>query len=319
MHAVPEPKLEIARRRIWVDLLLYPAHTLPTAAAPVLVGVGLAVHDHVFAILPALLAFVGSWLIHVAGVFTDNHELLRRHPAVVEHPELTQALKDGTLTLAQLRLAIAGLLALALPTAVFFWHVGGMAAVVIGLAGVFASLAYAGGPLPYARAGLAECVFFVMFGIVAVAGTYFAQVAWLRSAASLPIPQLDSLPLAAFVVGWPVGALVTNVLLIDDLRDRPFDAVKGWRTIAVRNGVGGSRAAYLSLSLLAYLAPFLFWTVLGFGPGVLLPVLTLPLAWHLGRAIREQETPADLVPMTPRASLLCCLYAALLAFGLAIA
>ena len=40
------------RRNIWTDLLLYPQHTLPTAAAPVIVAVGLAVHNHVFTPLP---------------------------------------------------------------------------------------------------------------------------------------------------------------------------------------------------------------------------------------------------------------------------
>jgi 1,4-dihydroxy-2-naphthoate octaprenyltransferase len=52
-------------RHIWVKFLLYPTHTLPTAAAPVLVGVGLAIHDGVFAPLPALIGFLASWLVHV--------------------------------------------------------------------------------------------------------------------------------------------------------------------------------------------------------------------------------------------------------------
>jgi len=77
------------RREIWVDLLLYPGHTLPTAAAPVVVAAGLAVHDHVFAPVPLTLAFLGSWFIHIGGVLTDNYELLRGHPHVPEHPELS--------------------------------------------------------------------------------------------------------------------------------------------------------------------------------------------------------------------------------------
>ena len=32
-------------------------------------AVGLALHDGVFAPLPALLTFLGNWLIHVTGVF----------------------------------------------------------------------------------------------------------------------------------------------------------------------------------------------------------------------------------------------------------
>ena len=93
----------MTRRELWIRLLLYPTHTLPTALAPVLVGVGLAIRDGVFAPLPALLAFVASWLVHVAGVFTDNHELLRRHPALPEHPELLDAVAGDRLALSSSR------------------------------------------------------------------------------------------------------------------------------------------------------------------------------------------------------------------------
>jgi len=71
------------RKHIWVDLLLYPTHTLPIAAAPVMVGAALAARDHVFAPMAVVLAFLGSWLIHLAGLFTDTHELLRRYPQVL--------------------------------------------------------------------------------------------------------------------------------------------------------------------------------------------------------------------------------------------
>ncbi|MBI4446052.1 MAG: hypothetical protein HY645_09080 [Acidobacteria bacterium] len=36
------------RRKLWLSMLLYPGHTLPTAAAPVLVACGLAVREGVF-------------------------------------------------------------------------------------------------------------------------------------------------------------------------------------------------------------------------------------------------------------------------------
>ncbi len=304
------------RKRIWVDLLVYPAHTLPTAAAPVLVGAALAAHDGVFAPAPVAIAFLGSWLIHIAGVFTDNHELLRRHPQVVEHADLTNALRGGTLTLNQIKGAIAACLLLVVPAAVCFWLVGGIAALVIGLIGVVASLGYAGGPFPYAKLGFAEPIFFAMFGVVAVAGTYFAQIAWLAAKASLPTPGLATLASAAFFVGLPVGALVTNVLLIDDMRDRQFDAIKGWRTVAVRFGPAGSRFAYCGLSALAYLAPFALWILAGFGAWILLPLATFPWAILIARIVLTRDEAADLAPMTAKASMLSCAYAMLLSVGI---
>jgi len=305
-------------REIWVHLLLYPGHTLPTAAAPVLVAVGLAVHDGVFAPLPALLAFLGSWLIHVGGVFADNLALLRRHPDVREHPELSDAVATGALDLRVLRRATLACFVLGVAPGAWLAWIGGPLVVVIGVIGVLSSLGYAAGRLRYVRLGLADPFFFLMFGVVAEVGTYYIQVAS-RAEGVWRAPFLgDGLPLEAFVVGLPVGALVTNVLVIDDVRDRAFDAAKGWRTTAVRFGLRGSRVEYLLLSALAWLAPFVFWRGLGLGAATLLPLLALPLALPIARAVLTRESTADLLAMTPRASLLAAVYAALLGLGLAL-
>jgi len=304
-------------KHIWVDLLLYPTHTLPIAAAPVMVGAALAAHDQVFAPMAVVLAFLGSWLIHLAGLFTDTHELLRRHPQAVEHPDLTRALQDGTLTLGQIKVAIAACLVLTGPIAAFFLVVGGVPALVIGMVGVVASFGYSAGPQPYTKLGIAEPLFFAMFGIVAVAGTYYAQIAWLAATASQPVPSLTALPPAAFLVGLPVGALVTNILLIDDLEDRHFDASKGWRTLAVCFGPPGSRLAYCFFSLLAYLAPVVLWGFGGYDAWVLLPLATLPLALRVLPIVLTHEDEPTLEPMTATAAMLTFAYAALLAIGVA--
>src|SRR5450756_2189432 len=126
----------LSTREIWIKLLLYPSHTLPTAAAPVLVAIGLAVRDQVFAPMPVLIAFLASWLIHVGGVFNDNYELLRRHPDVSEHPELLQALQTGTLTFAGLRNAILVCFLLAALMGPYLLSIGGTLAFVIGIVGM---------------------------------------------------------------------------------------------------------------------------------------------------------------------------------------
>jgi 1,4-dihydroxy-2-naphthoate octaprenyltransferase len=282
-----------------------------------MVGAALAARDHVFAPMAVVLAFLGSWLIHVAGLFTDTHELLRRHPQALEHADLTNALQDGTLTFGQIKVAIAACLLLAVPIAVCFLVVGGVPALVIGVVGVIASFGYSAGPRPYTRLGIAEPIFFAMFGIVAVAGTYYAQIAWLAAAASQPVPGLAALPLAAFLVGIPVGALVTNILLIDDLEDRQFDASKGWRTVAVCFGPAGSRLAYCLLSLLAYTAPVVLWSLEGYGAWVLLPLVTLPVALRILPIVLTHEDEPTLEPVTAKAAMLTFAYAALLAAGIA--
>jgi 1,4-dihydroxy-2-naphthoate octaprenyltransferase len=114
-----------------------------------------------------------------------------------------------------------------------------------------------------------------------------------------------------------VGALTTNILIIDDIRDRDFDVVKGKRTIAVRWGRKWSRVEYLALSLLAYLVPFALWLASGFSAWALLPLATLPYAVSTARDVLTRNAYEELLPTTPKAGRLLLAYSLLLAAGIA--
>lgn len=308
-----------AQRHIWVDLLLYPTHTLPTAAAPILVALGLAAHDHVFAGGPLLAAFFGSWFIHVGGVFTDNLVLITKHASVREHPDLLDALDAGALTVTGLRLATLGWFgAGALVAPYLAGVIGWQTVLILGAVGVLAAVCYAGGPVPYTRPGLADPIFFIMFAFVAVPASYAVQLA-AGEGVPLSFPAvLQLVPMRAFIAGLPVGALVTNVLLIDEIRDVEFDRAKGWRTGCVRFGRNYALNEIVGLTLLAYLVPLWLWFGGGLGASVLVPLVTLPTAFGVARAARRAERFEALFPLTPRASRLAFLYAALFGVGLAL-
>ena len=310
--------LQPSRRDIWVHWLIYPGHSLPTAAAPVLVAIGLAIHDHVFAFVPALLAFIASWLIHIGGLFSDNYQLVVRHPTVNEHPELIAALKNGTLTLNGIRCALVACFALAALTGPYLLHVAGTPVIVIGLLGMAGSLVYSAGPYPFAKHGLSDVHFFIMFGVFAPAAAYYVQMASHHEALSGWQLLFHDLPLRTFIVGLPLGALAVNILIIDDMRDRHFDAAKGWRTGPIRFGIGWSRVEYLLSTAFTYLILFWFWLRWELDVWVLLPLLTLPFAYALARRVWTEDDYDTLVPMTPIAALLCLGYAALLAVGIAL-
>jgi 1,4-dihydroxy-2-naphthoate octaprenyltransferase len=299
-----------SKRELWTRKLLYPGHTLPTAAAPVLVAMGLAVHDGVFATLPAIAAFIAGWLIQFAGVVTDNYENLVREPDDHEHPEMVAAVSTGLITLRGLKATIITCYTLAALAGGYLVFVGGLQVVAIGLLSMLASWAYSAGPAPVGRIGFADPLFFLFFGVVSVAGTYYVQAASHGAA---------GFPWVAIVLGIPVGALATNILIIDDIRDREFDVVKGKRTIAVRFGAKWSRAEFLVLMTIAYAAPFWFWRVIGLGPWSMLPMVSLPMALLVSREVMRRDKFADLVPMTPRAAMLALAYAVLLALGLTMA
>jgi 1,4-dihydroxy-2-naphthoate octaprenyltransferase len=307
----------LSRREVWRRKLLYPGHTLPTAAAPVLVSVGLAVHYHVFAALPVFLAFLAGWLIQLGGVLTDNYVNLVQQPEDREHPELVQALKLGTLSLRELKAAISACYALALLAGAYLLCTAGLMVLLIGLCSIAASWAYSAGPWPIGRHGLADPLFFVFFGIVSVIGGYYVQAAPAAGAVPGSWFVRDALPASAFALGLPIGALTTNILVIDDIRDREYDAVKGKRTVAVRFGKEWSRAEFCALLMLSYLAPFWFWQGFGFSAWILLPLLTVPHAWAAARAVLTLDQFKDLVPITPQTGRLLLGYAVLLAIGAA--
>jgi 1,4-dihydroxy-2-naphthoate octaprenyltransferase len=298
-----ERSLEWSAREIWVRKLLYPAHTLPTAAAPALVAGALALHDGAFDATRLTLAFLAGWLVQLGGVIVDNYENLVHQPDDREHPELVRALRSGRLSLDALVAASLTCYGIALAAGLYLAWVAGAGVVVIGLASLAASWAYSAGPRPLGKLGIADPVFFLFFGIVSVAGCYYVQA--------------GAAPLAVVALGVPVGALTTNILVIDDIRDRAFDVVKGKRTIAVRFGIAWSRTEFVALQVLAYASLFAFWLGLGFHATVLLPLATLPYAVSTAHDVFASDRYDDLLPATPKAGRLLLAFCALLAVGIA--
>jgi 1,4-dihydroxy-2-naphthoate polyprenyltransferase len=102
---------------------------------------------------------------------------------------------------------------------------------------------YTGGPRPYGYAGWGEVFVFVFFGLVATVGSAFVQT-----------QRIEALAVAAAV---PVGLLATALLVANNLRDIPTDALSGKRTLAVRLGDRGTRVLFVALMVVPFLiVPF---------------------------------------------------------------
>ena len=299
----------------WVRLLLHPAHSLPTTAAAVGLGSALALHDGVFSFPRAVLAFLASWFIHVAGLFWENYWLLTRHAGLREHPELADAVARGALSLAALRRVTFTWLTLGILTGSLLLPAAGVMAPVFGAIGIIAAAGYCAGPVSWTRLGIGEFIFLAMFGVVMVVGAYYVQAApFLGHPGSGEVVRA-ALPFRAFVIGLPLGAIINNVMLVDDLSDIAVDRAKGWRTRPVCWGVGPARLEYVGWLLVAYALPFWFWRGLGFSAWILLPLATLPLA---AAAVRQLYTtpPADVEPLSPRTATLGLFFSVLLAAGI---
>ena len=119
---------------------------------------------------------------------------------------------------------VAGVSGLALAAATTRWLVP------IGALAMLALWLYSGGPRPYAELGLGEVMVFLFFGVMATAGSAYVQA--------------ETVPAAAWWASVPMGLLAVAILVANNLRDIPTDAVAGKRTLAVRLGDRRTRTLY---------------------------------------------------------------------------
>jgi len=296
-----------ADARTWL-LAARPA-TLPAAVGPVLVGIGASLGAAVTLRWDTALACLAvSLLLQVAANFANDLSDFRRGADTAERQGPTRAAAAGLLRPRQLEAAIALVLLLAGLVGMYLVSVGGVVLLFVGAAAMVAALAYTGGPIPYGYRGLGEAFVFLFFGLVAVVGTAYLQalrVEWRFVLAAVP-----------------VGALVTAILVVNNLRDIPTDTVAHKHTLAVTFGEGFAKAEYAALLLVAALTPPLMVLLGQAGIAALLPLLAAPLAWPLLREVRAVGEGSDRRRLNPvlkgtaRLSLVCCV---LFATGLAVA
>lgn len=306
---------EVSRRRAWV--IAARPQTLPAAAAPVIVGVGLAIGAGVFAPLPAVAALVGAALIQIGTNFANDYYDAIQGADTDDREGFTRVVASGLIEPAEVKRAMWLTFAAAIGVGTYLVYVGGVPILVIGLASVAAGIAYTGGPYPLGYHGLGDVFVFVFFGLIAVTGTYYVQAAALVGGAfPLWVPG-GTVTLAAAVASLPVAALSTNILVVNNVRDREEDAETGKRTLAVRFGYRFSRAQYVGLLALAYATPFWFYAN-GDGLASLLPLVTLPLAVAVARTVLTETSGDALNPALESTGKLLAAYAVAFAVGLAV-
>ncbi len=310
-------ELDISRTKAW--LMAARPQTLPAAAAPVIVGTGLAIAEGVFAPLPALLAFVGAALIQIGTNFANDYYDAAKGADTDDREGFTRVTQSGLIPPERVKLATIVTFGLAIVTGTYLVYIGGVPILVIGLVSVLCGWAYTGGPYPLGYHGLGDLFVFIFFGIVAVTGTYYVQ-----AAAVLADPLTTSVPpetvtTEAIVASLPIAGLSTAIIVVNNIRDRETDVAAGKRTLAVRLGYRWSRVEYVGLLGLAYVTPLWFWLGSGFGPTVLAPLVTLPYGAMVARTVCTRTDGEALNPALERTGKLLALYAVLFAAGLVIA
>jgi 1,4-dihydroxy-2-naphthoate octaprenyltransferase len=275
--------------------------TLSAASVPVLVGSACAYARGGFELGPASAALAGALLLQVGANFANDVYDYEKGADTAERLGPTRAVQAGLISPAAMKRGMLVVFALALLIGVYLTFVAGPIILAIGVVSILSAIAYTGGPYPLGYNGLGDLFVFVFFGLVAVCGSAFVQ--------------LGHVPPLALWCSLPVGALATAILVVNNLRDHEQDAQVGKRTLAVRWGKKAVVYEYGALLALAYAVPLYLATSSAQGRFVLLPLVTLPMARRLVRAIATEQGRALNARLAGTAKLLL-LFGLLLTLGI---
>jgi len=275
--------------------------TLPAAIAPVLVGTALAAHHGEFDAVPACICLAFALLIQIGANYANDYFDFVQGADTEQRIGPTRAVASGLISPTAMRNATYGVLALAFLVGLSLVYWGGVWLVIIGVLSIFGAIAYTGGPYPLGYNGLGDIFVFLFFGLVAVGFTYYVQAGVFSG--------------TAWLLGAGVGALSTNLLVVNNYRDIDTDRAAGKRTLVVRFGRPAAWRQYCGGVALAFVVPLLLavstqvWTLL-------LPLAMIPLGLFLCILLKRSSSRDDFQLVLAQTAKLLLFYSGLLAVGL---
>jgi 1,4-dihydroxy-2-naphthoate octaprenyltransferase len=278
--------------------------TLPAAIAPVLVGTALAATEGTFRALTFVAAMIGAVFIQIGTNLSNDYSDARRGADTEDRLGPVRVTAGGLVPPRQVLLATYLAFGVAVLAGAYLIATAGWELLLVGAASILAGVLYTGGPRPYGYEGLGEVFVFLFFGLVAVTGSYFAQV--------------EEVSWEAFVLAVPVGLLAAAILVVNNVRDLETDRRAGKRTLAVRLGRPRARGVYAGMVYVAFVCAPLPW-LLGsdeLSAWLLLPLLALPLAVPIVRTVRNRTDGPSLNGALARTGLLQLVFCALLSAGI---
>ena len=241
--------------------------TLLAAFVPVIVGSALAINSGKFLLLNSLIALLCSLLIQIGTNFTndlydflkgaDNHK--RKGPLRV--------LSSGLITVTEMKMGSFLIFFLSFLFGLYLVKSAGIIILIIGVVSIIAGIAYTAGPFPLAYNGLGDIFVFMFFGVVGTMSTYYLHT--------------KEFSIISFLASIPVGALITNILIINNYRDIEEDKAAGKNTLAVMLGKNFTRYQFIFFIIISFIIPAFLFFVFHFHIWIFLPYITIPLAYRL--------------------------------------
>jgi 1,4-dihydroxy-2-naphthoate octaprenyltransferase len=287
---------------IW--LMAARPRTLPAAVAPVLVGTALAATEGTFKVLTFVAAMLGAVFIQIGTNLSNDYSDARRGADTEDRLGPVRVTAGGLVPPRQVLVATYVAFGLAVLAGAYLIATAGWELLLIGVASILAGVLYTGGPRPYGYEGLGEVFVFLFFGVVAVTGSYFAQV--------------EQLTWEAFALAVPVGLLASAILVVNNVRDLETDRRAGKRTLAVRLGRPRARTLYAAMVAGAFVGAPVPWLAGSdeLSAWLLLPLAAIPLAAAPVRTVRTRTDGPSLNRALAGTGMLQLVFCTLLSAGL---
>ena len=241
--------------------------TLLAAFVPVMVGSAVAFNEGKLKIILSLSALLCSLLIQVGTNFTNDLYDFLKGSDTTKRKGPRRVLASGLISVGEMKTAIVLTFFTAFLIGLFLVYHGGFVILVIGILSILAGLAYTAGPYPLAYNALGDIFVFMFFGIIGTVGTYYLHT--------------NDLSIVSFISSIPVGALVTNILVVNNYRDIEEDKTAGKKTLAVKLGKNFTRYQFIFLIVLSFLVPLILFIFFNASIFIFLPYLTLPIAYKV--------------------------------------
>lgn len=286
--------------KIWVEAAR--PKTLAAAFVPVLIGATIAYQDELINWTATSIALICAFLIQIGTNFANDYFDFVKGADTDERIGFERATSKGLISPQTMLKATIICMALAFVFGLYLVWVGGAAVLIIGLLSLLFGVLYTGGPFPLGYNGLGDIFVFIFFGIVAVMTTYYVNaLAW----------SVDT-----FWASLAIGALCTNILVVNNLRDIEQDTKAGKRTLGVLFGETILKVEYSIMLLLAFSIPPHFYFQLEYSTWVFLPFLVSPMGLIHAKTIWTETEKRNLNQQLEKTARFMTLFGVLFSIGM---
>lgn len=236
--------------------------TLPAAVVPVLVGSALAVSVGKFYLPYSIVALLCALLIQIGTNFTNDLYDYLKGADSKQRKGPVRVLASGLISVGEMKIGSIVVFGLSFILGLYLVYSCGILVLWIGIISIFAGIVYTAGPFPLAYNGLGDLFVFAFFGVVGTMGTFYLHT--------------QEFSILSFLVSLPVGALTTNILIVNNYRDIEEDKAAGKNTLAVYLGKEFTRWEFIFLLLLSYAVSLILFLNFEYSFWIFLPYITIP-------------------------------------------